>query len=83
MCGRLMCCLTYEHEYYEKIKKDLVKIGKKVRTKNGEGKVIRQNVLKETLTVELESGEEIEIPAQELIRQGLFTSAASTPCCLH
>ena len=72
MCGRLMCCLTYEHEYYEKIKKDLVKIGKKVRTKNGEGKVIRQNVLKESVTVELESGEEIEIPAQELIRQGLF-----------
>jgi len=73
MCGRLMCCLTYEHEYYEKIKKDLVKIGKKVRTKQGEGKVIRQNVLKESVTVELESGEEIEIPAQELTRQGLFT----------
>ena len=73
MCGRLMCCLTYEHEYYERIKKDLIKIGKKVRTKHGEGKVIRQNVLKETLTIELESGDEIEIPAQDLTRQGLFT----------
>ena len=51
MCGRLMCCLTYEHEYYEKIKKDLPKIGKKVRTRDGEGKIVRQNVLKETLTI--------------------------------
>jgi cell fate regulator YaaT (PSP1 superfamily) len=73
MCGRLMCCLTYEHEYYEKIKKDLPKIGKKVQTKDGEGKIVRQNVLKETLTIALESGGEVEISASDLMRQGLFT----------
>ena len=72
MCGRLMCCLTYEHEYYEENKKNLPKIGKKVWTKFGEGKVIRQNVLKETLTITLESGEEIELPARELMRNSLF-----------
>lgn len=73
MCGRLMCCLTYEYQYYEKAKKYLPKIGKKIRTEHGEGKVIRQNVLKETLTIALESGEEMEIPAQELMRQGIFS----------
>ncbi len=73
MCGRLMCCLTYEHQYYEKIKKKLPKIGKKVRTKDGEGKIVRQNVLKETLTISLESGDEVEIPARDLMRQGPFT----------
>ena len=72
MCGRLMCCLTYEHRYYEKIKKDLPKIGKKVRTKDGEGKIVRQNILKETLTIALASGDEIEISARDLMRQGLF-----------
>jgi len=72
MCGRLMCCLTYEHRFYEKIKKDLPKIGKKVRTKDGEGKILRQNVLKETLTIALASGDEIEISARDLMRQGLF-----------
>jgi cell fate regulator YaaT (PSP1 superfamily) len=66
MCGRLMCCLTYEHEYYEKIKKNLVRIGKQVTTEQGEGKVIRQNVLKETLIISLESGEEVEVKADEI-----------------
>ena len=68
MCGRLMCCLTYEYEYYEKMKKDLPKIGKKVNTTCGEGKVIRQNVLKETLTITLDSGEEVEILREDVIK---------------
>ncbi len=67
MCGRLMCCLTYEHKYYEQIKKGLPKVGRKVRTKDGEVRVIRQNVLKETLTVILKSGDEIEIKAQDIL----------------
>jgi cell fate regulator YaaT (PSP1 superfamily) len=72
MCGRLMCCLTYEHPYYEKVKKDLPKIGKTVMLEQGEGKVIRQNVLKETLSVVLESGEEVEVKPRDLKRERLF-----------
>lgn len=72
MCGRLMCCLTYEHEYYEKAKKNLPKIGKSIMTKQGEGSIIRQNVLKETLTVMLESGDEVEVNSRDLIREGPF-----------
>jgi cell fate regulator YaaT (PSP1 superfamily) len=78
MCGRLMCCLTYEHEYYEKIKKNFPKMGKRTLTKEGEGKVIRQNVLKETVTVALDSGAELEIPIKDLptvstvAKEGLF-----------
>ncbi len=72
MCGRLMCCLTYEHGYYEKVKKNLPKTGKKILTKYGEGKVMRQNVLKETLIVVLESGQEVEISVQDIIQEGLF-----------
>jgi len=78
MCGRLMCCLTFEHEYYEKIKKNFPKIGKRIMTKEGEGKVIRQNVMKETVTVTLDSGTELEIPVKELgtgsgaPKEGLF-----------
>jgi cell fate regulator YaaT (PSP1 superfamily) len=68
MCGRLMCCLNYEHTYYEDAKKDLPKIGKKVSIPQGEGKVVRQNILKRTLTVTLESGEEIEVPFKDFIK---------------
>ena len=72
MCGRLMCCLAYEHKHYEKIRKDLPKAGKRVTTKEGDGKVIRQNVLKESLAVLLESGGEIEVKVQDLVRDSFF-----------
>ncbi|MBN1106073.1 MAG: stage 0 sporulation family protein [Deltaproteobacteria bacterium] len=68
MCGRLMCCLSYEYHYYEAAKKGVPKVGKKVKTVHGEGKVIRQNVLRGRLTVMLESGEEKEISYEEITR---------------
>ncbi len=69
MCGRLMCCLTYEHKEYVKIKKRLPRIGRRIVTSEGKGKVIRQDVLKERLTVLLESGGEIEIGIKDVIKQ--------------
>jgi len=66
MCGRLMCCLTYEHAYYEKARKKFPKIGKRITTHEGEGKVIRQNLLKGTLTVVLDSGSELELQVKDL-----------------
>jgi len=68
MCGRLMCCLTYEYEFYNNARKKIPKIGKNVNTTKGKGKVIRQNVLKETLTVILDSREEIEISNEDIIK---------------
>lgn len=61
MCGRLMCCLAFEEEFYKEAKKEMPKIGRKVKTKYGEGKVVRQNALRRTITVALESGNEVEI----------------------
>ncbi|MBN2125453.1 MAG: stage 0 sporulation family protein [Deltaproteobacteria bacterium] len=66
MCGRLMCCLAYEYAYYENAKKDVPKVGKRVKSPEGEGKVIRQNVLKKTLTVLLDSGEEKDVPFSDV-----------------
>jgi cell fate regulator YaaT (PSP1 superfamily) len=66
MCGRLMCCLTYEDKFYEQAKKKLPRIGKKVVTKEGDGKVIRQNVFNETVTVSLATEGEIEVGAEEI-----------------
>lgn len=61
VCGRLMCCLTYEHEVYKNLSRDLPKIGKKVQTGEGTGKVTRQNPLEGTVVVQLEDGREIEL----------------------
>ena len=65
-CGRLMCCLAYEFPTYLELKKSLPKIGKHIITKSGKGKIIRQNVMNQTLTVELEEGGEITIDAREI-----------------
>jgi cell fate regulator YaaT (PSP1 superfamily) len=66
ICGRLMCCLAYEYPAYLELKKNLPKVGKHVVTRSGKGKIIRQDVLSQTVTVELEEGGEITIDASEI-----------------
>ncbi|ACL01735.1 PSP1 domain protein [Desulfatibacillum aliphaticivorans] len=63
LCGRLMCCLTFEHEIYKELKDGFPKLGKRVNTPSGKGKVIRHNLLKGLVSVRLEEGAEIELPA--------------------
>jgi len=68
MCGRLRCCLSYEYAYYEHAKKNLPKVGKRVKTTYGEVKVIRLNILTQKLVVLLDSGEEKEILYEDIVR---------------
>lgn len=65
-CGRLMCCLAYEHETYCELRRGLPKVGKRVSTSHGEGKVIRQNIMNRTVTVELETGVEMTINPDDI-----------------
>jgi cell fate regulator YaaT (PSP1 superfamily) len=66
ICGRLMCCLAYEYPAYLELKKNLPKVGKHVVTRSGKGKIIRQDILGQTVTVELEEGGEITVDASEI-----------------
>lgn len=52
-CGRLMCCLRYEHEVYEEKLKRLPKVGATVKTDEGEGVVDSIETLKEKIRVKL------------------------------
>jgi cell fate regulator YaaT (PSP1 superfamily) len=54
LCGRLMCCLVYEHELYANLKKSLPEIGSMVSTPNGKGKLVSINCVKETCGVEFD-----------------------------
>ncbi len=65
-CGRLLCCLTYENEYYTAMKKKLPRVGEKVNTHYGPGRVTGVNVLTETVNVKLESEVTVEVPAQDV-----------------
>lgn len=53
VCGRLMCCLQYEHDLYRSMIKELPKIGKVINTPEGPGKVIKNDILKQVITVRL------------------------------
>jgi cell fate regulator YaaT (PSP1 superfamily) len=69
LCGRLMCCLSYEYDHYVQMKKKLPRVNRQIKTKQGAGKVIRQNVLMNTITVLMENGKEAEVKPEEIIGQ--------------
>ncbi|WP_053954879.1 PSP1 domain-containing protein [Inediibacterium massiliense] len=53
ICGRLMCCLKYEHDTYQCLRENLPEIGEKVITPDGKGIVVDNNVLLECVKVRL------------------------------
>ena len=54
LCGRLMCCLAYENEYYAEACKNVPKLGSEVETPEGKGNVINVNMLKMEVKVKIE-----------------------------
>jgi len=55
-CGRLMCCLRYEHEVYEEALKTTPPVGSTVSTANGEGIVTEARPLAQMVKVRLTEG---------------------------
>lgn len=46
LCGRLMCCLEYENDYYAEVYPKMPKIGGTVTSPEGEGVVVSNDMLK-------------------------------------
>lgn len=51
LCGRLMCCLKYEQDCYESMRKLMPKVNKDVMTPDGRGQVLENNVITERTRV--------------------------------
>lgn len=56
-CGRLMCCLRYEHDFYVQQRKRFPKEGKIVTTTKGQEKVVVNDIFRERVTLRAEDGE--------------------------
>lgn len=71
LCGRLMCCLSYENEYYEGVCKKMPKIGGKVKTPEGEATVVSCDMLKLICKVKISNPDGSEtykdFPADRLV----------------
>lgn len=62
-CGRLKCCLVYEEATYRELRKGLPKLGKRVTTPAGEGRVVEIDVLRHRIRVGFAPGESEVFPA--------------------
>ncbi len=63
-CGRLLCCLSYEDETYTACRKLLPEIGSKTKYNGKEYEVIKNDILKQTYTINFD-GEEKEISVND------------------
>src|ERR1700751_2517011 len=52
-CGRLMCCLKYEHPLYQDFKKKAPRAGTQVDTPDGPGTVVAHNVPSDSVVVRM------------------------------
>ncbi len=67
VCGRLLCCLTFEHEVYREMRGSLPRVGKRVSTPAGMGKVIKLNILQQKVTIALDDHpQRVDVPADEI-----------------
>ena len=61
LCGRLMCCLEYEDEYYSEVYGKMPKVGGTVGTPEGQGVVISNDMLKLISKVKITKGDGSEV----------------------
>ncbi|MEO8083417.1 MAG: regulatory iron-sulfur-containing complex subunit RicT, partial [Ardenticatenales bacterium] len=63
VCGKLLCCLAFEDDQYRDMRKGLPKVGAKLISAVGRGKVIDVNVITRKITIYWETGSRVEVDA--------------------
>ncbi len=67
-CGRLRCCLRFEHEGYEELARKLPRVNSRVDTTEGIGTVLDRQILTQLVLVRLEADRrELVIPVEEVL----------------
>lgn len=70
MCGRLKCCLRYEYDTYLELGRNLPAIGAEVESVKGSGVVVRQNLLKQTVLLQVSpKGDVVEANLEDLVQK--------------
>ncbi|MDL2280222.1 hypothetical protein LJC15_06170 [Desulfovibrio sp. OttesenSCG-928-G11] len=65
MCGRLLCCLSFEQGNYEEFNRRCPRLGKRYATARGPFKVLRANMFSRSIALLSEAGEEVEMSLEE------------------
>ena len=68
-CGRLMCCLMYEHDSYVEARRRFPREGRMLRTGHGRERVLSVNIFKETIALRGDEGDVRVVTVAELKRE--------------
>jgi len=74
-CGRLKCCLRYEHETYESLAKRLPRLGSWIATRELVGRVTERQVLTQLVKVADESGRVTVVPVEAIVERNVTPGA--------
>lgn len=78
-CGRLMCSLRYEHEFYVQARRRFPKEGKAVHTAAGEERVVSNDIFRERVVLRNSEGEMRTIPLAQLLQETEASGATFMP----
>jgi cell fate regulator YaaT (PSP1 superfamily) len=78
-CGRLMCCLRYEHDFYVQSRRRFPKEGRILVTARGEEKVLSSDIFRDLVTLRGLDGEVRTVPLAELAAGTEFGTAPAEP----
>ena len=67
LCGRLRCCLAFEHPLYRSFRDRAPAVGRTVATPNGRGIVRSYEVLKDACVVEMDGRTMVEISLDQMV----------------
>jgi cell fate regulator YaaT (PSP1 superfamily) len=78
LCGRLMCCLEYENDYYAEACKKMPKLGGPVTTPEGNGTVVSNDMLKMQVKVKIVKGDGSEVYKDFAVKDISFNKSKSS-----
>jgi len=65
-CGRLKCCLRYEHVAYEELLRRLPRTGMRIRTNHGEGVVVNRQILTQLVQIQKDDGTLVTVVIEDI-----------------
>ena len=83
LCGRLMCCLEYENDYYADAYKKMPKVGSTVGTPEGQGVVISNDMLKFISKVKITKEEGTDVYKDFPVSRLNFKNSNAIVCAIQ
>lgn len=78
-CGRLKCCLRYEHESYESLSRKLPRLNSWIRTSHGEGRVVDRQVLTQLVKIRTLDNKFLTVVNEDVLETNLPVPDAARP----